>query len=154
MSAIDRLRVLIWLETAALEKRGIGEAYGDDWFELTEEEARIFGLNLADLPSLVAVWTAFETVLGIADSLPHASAALVEDVRAELPWLAGSIEWRALECYEFQRFAALFGVSYRKAHAWHAKCDFHDIRSGIVFYDDEDSRPGGDRIVFNTPRPA
>lgn len=140
-SAVARLHALIRLETEMLGNNGLGRTYGYDWFELSEDEARVFDLSLDDLPALVSVWMAFEAVMDICDMFERADQALLEEVRGELSWLRLSIEAHALECHVFQRFAKLFGISHRLAHAWFAKRHFYDIRSGIAIYGDEGEMP-------------
>lgn len=139
-AAVEKLHVLIRLETEHLGNRGMGRTFGYDWFNLSEHEAIVFGLGLDDLPALVSVWMAFEAVMDICDMFERADAALLDAVRCELPWLRQSIEARALECHEFQKFAKLFGVSNRMAHAWFSKRDFWDLRCGIIHYADEADR--------------
>jgi len=136
-TALERLHVLIRLETEHLGNRGMGRTFGYDWFNLSEHEAIVFGLSLDDLPALVSVWMAFEAVMDICDMFERPDAALLAAVRSELPWLRHSMESRSLECHEFQKFAKLFGVSNRMAHAWFSKRDFWDVRCGIIRYGDE-----------------
>lgn len=116
------------------------EEYGCDWDNLSEAEAEVFDLSLDEMPSLVAVWCAYEGVLTICDLLGMPKG-LAEAVRAEHPFMAAlchdpneppeiSLEW-------FQAFATLFNVPYRSSHAWFAKVWFHRLRTEGVTYKDE-----------------
>ena len=111
-------------------------AHGRDWFNLSPAEAEVFGLELHDLPSLVAVWTAYEAVLEICDML-DVPADIAAGVRAEHPWLEERRASTVIDVVDFQKFSKLFGVPYRKSQAWYAKHDFWCTRSGITRFADE-----------------
>lgn len=129
--AFDRLRVIVRNE---VEKIGfnVGTAYGNDWHFLSEAEAEVFDLTLDDMPSLVAIWCAYEEIAGVCDML-DLPAELVAELRASMPW----IKPRVTDALEFSQFAGFFGISKRKADAWFWRLFFFQARSGIVFYDDE-----------------
>jgi len=130
--------------------------YGHDWFNLTRAEADVFGLELHDLPSLVAVWTAYEAVLDISNVLavpPDVAAGVL----AEHPWLAarasagGSLATICME--DFQNFAKLFGVPFRKSHAWYTKHEYDGIRARLITFKDEYSpqRPHAPQLDDDIP---
>lgn len=110
--------------------------YGHDWHFLSPAEAEVFRLELHDLPSLVTVWTAYETVLEICDML-DVPADIAAGVRAEHPWLEERRASTVIDVVDFQKFAKLFGVPYRKSQAWYAKHDFWCTRNGITRFADE-----------------
>ncbi len=139
MTATDKLRAIIRRDIESGHKNYAAE-YGYDWFNLSPEEETVFGLTLDDMPSLVAVWCAYEAVLDICDALdvPDDIAAVF---RAEHPWLAADYgEGEKLSTIgeiAFARFAKLFGVPARKSHAWYAKHDFWNVRAGITYFTDK-----------------
>lgn len=139
MSATDALLAIVRRDIETGTKT-FAQEYGGDWLNLSPEEESVFGLSLDDMPSLVAVWCAYEEVLGVCDMLavpPEICAAF----RDEHPWLAAGYGAdgapSTIDPVAFQKFAALFGVPFRKSHAWYAKHDFWNVRAGITRYADE-----------------
>lgn len=134
-TAVEQIHSLIRRDIESGTKN-YAVSHGYDWFNLTAAEAEVFELELHDLPSLVAVWCAYEAVLAVCDMMP-----ISEELRAqfltEQPWLADSQKGAIVDAVEFQRFAKLFGVSYRKAAAWYAKNNFWLTRTGITYFADE-----------------
>ncbi len=106
----------------------------------------MFQLTLGDLPSLVAVWTADEAVLGICDAL-DVPADISAGFRGEHPWLEDRRASRVIDTADFGKFAKLFGVPYCKSGAWYAKQDFWCVRSGIIRYADEQYPSGEGRLA-------
>lgn len=134
-TATEKIQALI-IRDIETGPHGYAEHYGYDWFNLTPEEEAIFQLELSDLPSLVAVWCAYEAALGICDMMD-----IPEPVRAaffeEQPFIAESAAISRIDSLEFAKFAKLFGVPLRKSYAWYAKHEFWTVRAGITYYDDE-----------------
>jgi hypothetical protein len=119
--------------------------YGHDWFNLTPAEAEVFGLDLHDMASLVAVWTAYEEVLRIISPVLNIPEDIAAGVRAEHSWLAETFNPdittpSVIDTVQFQKFAKLFGVPFRKSAAWWSKHQFWYVRSGVTRYvDDEET---------------
>lgn len=109
----------------------VDERYrGSDWWQVTESESEIFGLLPAAMPRLSGVYMlyccAIEIVFEISDER-------VRKIREELPWLSSGITNES----EWMRFAELFGVSNREAHAYFCKYSFWEDRAGLATYPDE-----------------
>jgi len=139
MSATAELQTIITRDIETGQKN-YAEEYGRDWFNLSPEEEAVFCLSLDDMPSLVAVWCAYEAVLGISDVLP-VSQDTAAAFRAEHPWLAemhkpgGGLSIVSQD--SFASFAKLFGIPYRKSHAWWIKNEAYQVRVGILRFSDE-----------------
>lgn len=142
--ATDRLRA--WIKEFGLARAGELDAYrGHDWMQLTEAEEEVFDLALADMAAVSTVFHEWEALIGRVDGelwpeMPSAAAA----IRAEHPFIEvirrkhAADTLAASELVEgFQQFAALFGVSYRTAHAFHYKRLFWDIRHHLMTFRDE-----------------
>lgn len=104
---------------------------GIDWYQLTDAEIEVFGLAPENMPRLVA---AHELYYCAVEIMFEISKERVKSIRAELPWLSSGLT----DGSEWSRFAALFGISNRQAHAFFCKYDFWDERMGIVTYRDEE----------------
>lgn len=142
--ATDRLRAWVEVQDSA-RATGLGAYRGADWMQLTEAEEQVFDLTLAAMPALVATFIEWEVLIGQTDEgewheMKDAAAA----IRAEHPFIEAIRARRAAgtltpgEVVEgFQQFAALFGISYRAAHAFHYKRLFWDIRRRLVQFRDE-----------------
>lgn len=140
--ATERLHDLIRREIEINGNHAFTREHGADWFELSAAEAEVFGLSLDHMPSLIAVWTAFEAVTDMASGgFEPYDPALFAAVRAEHPWLEEARVKRTQEHTHFLRFAKLFGIPYRLAHAWYAKQDFWNARAGVTYYEDEPRDP-------------
>jgi len=142
--ATDRLRA--WVETQDSARAAGLDAYrGADWMQLTEAEEQVFDLTLAAMPALVAIFIEWEVLIGQTDggAWPEMEDATVA-IRAEHPFIEATRAKRTAgtltpsEVVEgFQRFAGLFGISHRAAHAFHTKRLFWDIRRRLVLFRDE-----------------
>jgi len=99
---------------------------GYDWWHLTEEEEYVFSLELEDMALLVATFEIYEAILDIAHT-DFRGTDLCNKAQLEFDWLTH----REPKLAEWQRFAALFGTSFRKAHAYFEKRNFWDVRNGI-----------------------
>lgn len=107
---------------------------GTDWYQITPEEQKVFGIALASMPRVVTAYRFYEEILDLTDRglLPPAIMAVV---RKDLAERIG-IEPGIISPTEFQKFAKLFGISNRAAHAWYVKHEFWCVRRGIQSYDD------------------
>lgn len=142
--ATDRLRA--WVATQASARAAdLDACRGADWTQLTEAEEQVFDLTLAAMPALVATFIEWEVLIGQSDggAWPEMEAQAAS-IRAEHPFIEAIRAKRAAgtltpgEVVEgFQRFAALFGISHRAAHAFHTKRLFWDIRRRLVQFRDE-----------------
>lgn len=139
-TATERLHDLIRRDIESGSK-GFALDHGHEWFNLSSAEAEVFNLELDDLPSLVAVWCAYEAVLSVCDMI-EISDDLREAFFREQAWLDPYRSGPTIDVGSFQKFAALFGVPYRKSHAWFGKYDFYTVRAGIACFADEG---GGDQ---------
>jgi hypothetical protein len=113
--------------------------------QITEAEEKVFDLTLAAMPALVATFIEWEVLIDQTDEgqWPEMKDAAVA-IRAEHPFIEAIRAKRAAgtltpgEVVEgFQQFAALFGIPYRAAHAFHYKRLFWDIRRRLVQFRDE-----------------
>lgn len=105
---------------------------GTDWYQITPEEQKVFGIALASMPVLVAAYRFYEEILDLTDTglLPPAIMAVI---RADLGSRIG-MESGIISQAEFQRFAKLLGISNRTSHAWYAKHEFWCVRRGITYF--------------------
>ena len=142
--ATDRLRAWMEMQEAA-RAAGLDAYRGADWTQLTEAEEQVFDLTLAAMPALVATFIEWEVLIDQTDEgqWPEMKDAAVA-IRAEHPFIEAIRAKRAAgtltpgEVVEgFQQFAALFGIPYRAAHAFHYKRLFWDIRRRLVLFRDE-----------------
>lgn len=108
---------------------------GYEWFQISDEEMMIFRLSLDQMPRLVAVYELYEAATGLRSDV--ISDEQVESLRSECPWLPQ----RETSTSDFQRFAKLFGVSYRAAHAFFTRQGFWAVRFGLSVYADEQAGP-------------
>lgn len=108
---------------------------GTDWYQITPEEQKVFGIALASMPMLVAAYRFYEEILDLTDTglLPPAIMAMIRKDLAEHIGMESGI----ISQTEFQRFAKLLGISNRTAHAWYAKHEFWCVRRGIQRYEDD-----------------
>jgi len=114
---------------------------GTDWYQITPEEQKVFGIALVSMPPVVTAYRFYEEILDLTDTglLPPAIMAMIrKDLAQRLGMEAGVISQR-----EFRQFAKLFGISNRTAYAWYAKHEFWCVRRGIVHYpEDGEEVPG------------
>ena len=142
--ATDRLRAWMEMQEAA-RSAGLDAYRGADWMQLTEAEEQVFGLTLAAMPALATISMEWEVLIGQTDEGQwHEMKAEAAAIRAEHPFIEAIRSKRAAgtltagEVVEgFQQFAALFGIPYRAAHAFHYKRLFWDIRRRLVMFRDE-----------------
>lgn len=109
----------------------LAETYsGEDWYQLSHAEEEVFQLKLEDMPRLVAVHELYYDAVRITSQIPEER---VDAIREELPWLSDCVVCEG----EWQRFAALFGISSRQAGAFCEKYHFWDVRQGHIIFRDE-----------------
>lgn len=142
--ATDRLRA--WVATQdSVRAAGLDAYRGSDWMQLTEAEEQVFDLTLAAMPALTTVFVEWEVLIGQSDggAWPEMDGAAAA-IRAEHPFIEAIRSKRTAGTLTpsevvggFQQFAALFGISYRTAHAFHYKRLFWDIRRRLVLFRDE-----------------
>lgn len=106
---------------------------GYDWDQLSEEEAAVFGLELADMPGPTAIYGIYASAIGMLAN-ETLTEPEIDRLRLDLPWLA----YQKPSAGEFQRFASLFEVSSRKAHAFFRKQELSLIRAGVMVYPDDE----------------
>lgn len=104
---------------------------GPDWYQLSEAEAEVFGLLPEQMPKLVAV---HELYFDAVDITTIHEIERIDSLRKELPWLTQGMNDQS----EWQRFAALFEISSREAHAYWHMHSFWEERMGLVTYRDEE----------------
>ena len=115
-------------------ERNPEEFYGHDWWQITAAEVEVFEIDLVDMPRLVGCWSAYEEVTEMAISGLFSKKVLAA-ARAELPWA------KPYDLFQFQRFAALVGVSQRNADAFFYKYQFWQTRNDHRRFRDEDEQP-------------
>ncbi|NOY42775.1 MAG: hypothetical protein GXP26_13195 [Planctomycetes bacterium] len=104
---------------------------GPDWYQVSDAETEVFGLLPEQMPTLVAV---HELYFDAVDITTIHEKDRIDSLRKELPWLTQRMNDQS----EWQRFAALFGISSREAHAYWSKYSFWEERMGLVTYRDEE----------------
>ena len=104
---------------------------GPDWYQLSEAETEVFGLLPEQMLKLTAV---HELYFDAVDITTVHERDRIDSLRKELSWLTQDIADQS----EWQRFAALFGISNRQAHAYWSKYGFWEERMGLVTYRDEE----------------
>ena len=117
---------------------------GWDWWQLSPEEAEVFGLQRERWAELVPVWQAFEFFMGRTDGwndeeiecdYPELHVVMQAAREAHPPWAGQDAGDNRII---FMRFAEHFaGVAHREAHAIFAKMDFWAARTGVAWYADE-----------------
>jgi len=109
---------------------------GTDWYQVTPEEQKVFGISLLSMRRVVTAYSYYEEILDLAhtDYLPPAvRAVIMKDVAQRF-----GMEPQIIDCTQFQKFARLFGISNRTAHAWYMKHEFWCVRRGIAQYPEDD----------------
>lgn len=110
---------------------------GPDWYQITPEEQKVFGIALASMPWVITAYRFYEEILDLTDTgiLPPAVMAVIrQDVSDCIGMESGIISQT-----EFMKFAKLLGISNRTAHAWYAKHEFWCVRRRILRYDDDEA---------------
>ena len=130
-SAITRLKEYVENDTVFLDT-DYDRYRGGDWHRLSQSEEDVFELTLEQMPILVAVYNAYEGVVSICYNDIYGEKQLCTAVREELELTEGLSSLN-----EFQKFAKLFDVPYRLAHAFYYKHDFWLARCGILRFSDE-----------------
>lgn len=108
---------------------------GSDWYQITPEELKVFGLSMRSMPWVVTAHRYYEEILDLTDTdllPPEVMAVIRQDLAERIGMEAG-----VLDQVEFQKFAKLFGISNRTAHAWFVRHEFWCVRRGITQYQDE-----------------
>lgn len=108
---------------------------GLDWYQITPEEQKVFGITLTSVPGVVTAYRLYEEILDLTDTglLPPAVMAVIRRDLAERIGMEPGI----LSQSEFKAFAKFLGVSHRIAHAWYVKHEFWCVRRGITQFQDE-----------------
>lgn len=123
MSALERLAAHCEAETAAIiGKFGLSHYRGTDWCMITDEEGEALGIELADMPMVVAAYDAYFTIAGVCRS-PSFAQNLIDDLRVELVW----IEHGIVEEEIFIRLAGLLGVRASAASGFYRKQRLADL---------------------------
>lgn len=132
---IAKLKAFIRADMETYANAGLH--YGGEWWALSEAEAEVFGLSLDVVPSLLAIWCAFEASIDICYPWTEDHSALFAEVRQALPWIGEKAALHQLDADDFVRFARLVDMPTRYAEAWFYKRHFQDARSGILQYKDD-----------------
>lgn len=135
MTALDDLRAAF---TRDLNKSGPVESYrGNDWWQLSEAEEEVFGIELEDVPALASAWSIYEGIADIAHNEFH-DTDLSRTVQAAYPWIVAPlwVDQRVNELETWQRFARMLGIPSRRGFQWYFKRHFDDEHVNI--YSDED----------------
>ena len=103
---------------------------GNDWWQLSDAEQEVFGLELSQMGLLVTVYDAYEGVVGISHNDFYAHKELCAGVRAALPWLTTDTGSEN----EFRKFADLFAIAQDKAHCIYHKISLWQYRQGLVSF--------------------
>lgn len=138
-TATEKLHELIQRDIEKLRHSNIVSDYGNSWDQLSEHEADVFGLSLDIMPDLIALYGAYEAVLGICvmyDYSPEAER-IFEGVRHENAFLRRAAKEGAQSCCGFQQFGKLFGYPHRLTYAAYFKRELYDYRLGLFAFDDE-----------------
>jgi hypothetical protein len=128
-----------WPDLVALIEQRAGRAdpadyAGNDWWQLSPEEAAVFGLRLEEMPVLVETFHCFQAATGRASGtewdLEHAAALQ-----------AACAEWRDLvegwvSRATFLEFAEACGVKNRAAAKFYRKHEARLEREGVMQYED------------------
>ncbi len=123
-------RVHEWI---TLQQTGAPEHYeGSDWWQVNEDEQGVFNLEPDTMIKIVPVYLAFEAIAGIGQN-EFFELPLCEEARKELPWITQD----TIIEEEFTRFASMFDISKRIAHAFFWKHSFWEIRQGHWTFEDE-----------------
>jgi hypothetical protein len=133
LAGMAGLKASIEREVKALEAKPTGHFCGHDWFQVSEEEAWVFGIDRARVPRMVVALQAFEAMLGII--YPQDAGLTEEDYEAgQAHFHFGN----GTDLDEFQRFATeRAGLTTREARAFYWKHEFWLHRRGLVQYPDE-----------------
>lgn len=125
---IENLRTLIEEAISQKVRKGDHHFSGADWWQVTEDETKVFELEPTDMPRLSTVYDAYEHVLDLAGgSLPLDDTAC-ENIRKAMSWLRTGI----LDDGDFIKFAQIFDVRPKKAHAMYWKMMFWQIRRRYI----------------------
>lgn len=103
---------------------------GNAWFQLSEAEREVFGLEYEDMRELAAVHTLYFCAIGISEEI---DPSRIDSLKKELPWLTEM----TTDPKEWRKFAALFGISNRKAEAFFCKHEFWENRNNLTVYADD-----------------
>ncbi|HEY0792243.1 MAG TPA: hypothetical protein VGD78_14355 [Chthoniobacterales bacterium] len=121
-------------QVAELEAKGPAHFQGHDWFQLSDEEAAVFGIDPERLPRMVVALDAYEALLGIV-YYGHLGFT-EEEIQATQERLQFREGVESLE--DFQRFAQEYaGLIRRESAAFYAKNEFWLKRQGLITYPDE-----------------
>lgn len=108
---------------------------GEDWFQLSQHEEEVFGIDADRVPVMVAAWEAYEALIGRTSGtrwdMKHQPA--LDMVKAERPdILTGDDE------HAWSEFAAAYGgLTNREAWQWYAKHEAWLQRAGILIFKDD-----------------
>lgn len=130
MDPVKEFQDLVQLAADKLKAQGLDSLKGDDWWQLSEAEQQVFGLDLSEMSLLITVYDAYEGVIGVSHNDFHANADLCARLRVALPWLS---KYSGSE-QEFRKFADLFGVAQDKAHCIYQKIALWQYRQGLLTF--------------------
>jgi len=128
-------------DSAAKEAEKPGLHHGRDWWQLSDDEERVFAIDRQRFPRMMTTWHCYEGFKRISVSTIW-DDALLDQARRDCPQWCGT----APSEQEFQHFAKEFGgLTYREAAAMYGKNVSWQVRAGVTYYADE---PQADSGVF------
>lgn len=146
MTAVDELQILF--KRRLVTSRALETYRGRDWWQLSDAQAEVFGIELEDMPALVLAWELYEAVADIAHNDFHRTE-LAQALRSELPW----VEARTSAPDAWTRFAGLLGIRSGRAFQWFWKYHFEHENTWVVSRPDDDlPMPRPSLYVHDTPR--
>jgi hypothetical protein len=127
---IRTLRDQLESETAATELSAAEDSeryHGGNWWQLSDAEESVFGIDRGRYPRMMTVWSCYEAFKNIAYSLSWEDGLIEQACRQHPDWCVAGISES-----EFSAFADAFGgLTQREAHAFYAKHDFWCVRAGV-----------------------
>jgi hypothetical protein len=129
------LKEHIEAQVAEVETRDPERLRGSDWYQLSDEEEFVFGIDRERFPRMLVALKLYRCLSGqVSATALGFDPGLIEAERR-----AWSMTGRQPTSEEqFTKIATeLVGLTQRESHALWAKDDFSDHRQGIIVYRDE-----------------
>jgi hypothetical protein len=125
----DSLRLAIEKNRQFWEQKFAHGSVGTDWFHLSEPEEKVYGIDRARWPRMLAAWECYEALIDIVEP-SHYDEAMIRAERKNWPKLrTGETDVRV-----FMDFSvAKAGLTEKEAHAIFYKIEFWKVRAGLMF---------------------